>query len=125
MKARHRVCVPILAGLLVLGSSRVEGVTLYATTTNGPDGVSSLYTIDSQTGVATFVGSTGFQRISAIELSAGGVLYGTAERNDGSDTPVLIKINRTTGAGTEVGVQLATPMRESSPRWTSGRPRKS
>src|SRR5206468_10985667 len=123
MKNRHRVCVPILAGLLVLGSSRAEGVTLYATTTNGPDGVSSLYTIDSQTGVATFVGSTGFQRISAIELSAGGVLYGTAERTDGSDTPVLIKINRTTG--TEVGVQLATPMRESSPRWTSGRPRKS
>ena len=97
-----RVAV-LLVTLTTFVSDRIEAATIYATTTDGPDAVSKLYRIDSVAGVATLVGFTTFQRISAIEFGANGVLYGTAERNDGSNTPVLITINTSTGLGTEVG----------------------
>ena len=55
------------------------------------------------TGAATAIGLIGFERVSGMDFGPDGVLYATAERADGSDTPVLITIDPVTGAGTEVG----------------------
>jgi hypothetical protein len=49
------------------------------------------------------VGVVGFERISAMDFGPDGLLYATGERDDGSDTSVLITIDPATGVGTEVG----------------------
>jgi IPTL-CTERM motif len=89
----------LLAGATVAGAQS----TLYGVAFNGPDGLSTLYTIDPANGAATMVGGVGFQRCSGIDFDAAGTLFGTCERNDGSDTPVLVTIDTASGAGTEVG----------------------
>jgi IPTL-CTERM motif len=89
----------VLAGATVAGAQSV----LYGVAYVGPDGLSTLYTIDPANGAATMVGGVGFQRCSGIDFDAAGTLFGTCERNDGSDTPVLVTIDTATGAGTEVG----------------------
>ncbi len=83
------------------------GSILYGVANNGPDRDSTLYRIDTMTGAATQIGDfegIGFERCSAMDFDeSSGILYATCERNDGSDTHVLITIDPETGIGTEVG----------------------
>ena len=76
---------------------------LYGSSFTGPNGLATLHRLDPHTGVATLVGPIGFQRVSAMDFDANGTLYATGERNDGSDTSVLLTIDTATGAGAEVG----------------------
>lgn len=76
---------------------------LFGALFDGSDGLADFYRIDPRSGLATLIGPIGFQRVSAMDFSQDGVLYATGERNDDSDTPVLITINIATGTGTEVG----------------------
>jgi len=76
---------------------------LFGTAHAGKDGLATLYRIDAASGVATPVGPIGFERVGSIDFDSRGTLYGVGERTDGSDTTVLIRIDPTTGAGTEVG----------------------
>jgi WD40 repeat protein len=69
----------------------------------GPNGLSTLYTIDVATGTAFPVGPIGFERVGGMDFGPDGKLYATAERADGSNTPVLISIDTVTGAGSEIG----------------------
>ena len=62
---------------------------------------SSLYTIDTTTGAATLVGSTGFIRCSGMDFDSSGTLFATCERTN-TDS-VLVKIDTSTGLATEVG----------------------
>ena len=84
-------------------SSSLVAVVLYGASYAGPDGLATLHVIDAGTGAATAIGLIGFERVSGMDFGPDGVLYATAERADGSDTPVLITIDPVTGAGTEVG----------------------
>ena len=82
------------ASLMVFGATHI-----------GPDGDSTLVKINPTTGTATPVGTgLGFERVSGLDFDSGsGLLYGTGERSDGSDTHVLITVDTATGVGTEVG----------------------
>lgn len=94
-----------LLAICVIGFIAVSGFGqgLYGVAHVGSDGMASFYEIDPGTGVATLIGPVGFERCGAIDTDSSGVIYGHAERADGSDTGVLITINPNTGAGTEVG----------------------
>jgi len=70
----------------------------------GSDGPSTFFTIDSSTGEATAVGSTGFERCSGMDIDDAGTIFASCERTDGSDAPVLITIDPSDGSGTEVGL---------------------
>jgi hypothetical protein len=76
---------------------------LYGAAHSGPDGPSTLYTIDPSMGAATLIGEVGFERISGMDFDASGSLFATGERSDGSNTHVLLTIDPDTGEGTEVG----------------------
>jgi len=79
--------------------------TIYGASFSGSDGLATFNAIDPLTGAATPVGPIGFERVSGMDFHpVTGVLYATGERADGSDTPVLITIDTSTGAGTEVAV---------------------
>ncbi len=77
---------------------------IFGATHSGPDGLSTLHSIDATTGAATPIGAgIGFERVGAMDFHPGtGVLYATGERADGSDTAVLLTIDTVSGAGTEV-----------------------
>lgn len=92
-----------LAACMLLFSGIASAQVLYGINYTGNDGLSTLNTVSTANGAATPIGAIGFQRCGAMDISAAGVLYATCERNDGSNTPVLITIDPTTGAGTEVG----------------------
>jgi len=97
-----RALAVLVVGLALAGSASAVPV-LYGTAYNGPDGLSTFYSVDATTGAATAIGAIGFERVGAMDFHPGtGVLYAVGERNDGFDTPVLITINLTTGSGTEV-----------------------
>ncbi len=65
-------------------------------------GPSTLYTINTSTGVATPVGPVGFNRCSGMDFDASGTLFAACNRSsDGIN--VLITINTSTGAGIEIG----------------------
>jgi len=87
----------------VSGGTCTPNCTLYGSAHDGKDGLATLYRIDASTGVATSVGPIGFERVGAIDFDAAGTLYGIGERTDGTDTTVLVTIDPSTGAGTEVG----------------------
>jgi hypothetical protein len=78
----------------------VDG-TLYATVDDG-NHHDTLMRIDSDTGAATPVGSTGFSEVFGLTFAPDGTLYGSADA-DRRDSPVLIRIDPRTGAGTLVG----------------------
>lgn len=92
-----------LAACLVLFSGFASAQVLYGINYAGNDGLSTFNTISTATGAATPVGAIGFERCGGMDVSPAGVIYATCERSDGSNTPVLITINASTGAGTEVG----------------------
>jgi len=75
----------------------------------GADGLSTLVSIDKTTGVATAIGATGFERCSGMDFNPGdGIMYATCERTGGSDVLVLVTLNLSTGAATEVGEVMQT-----------------
>ncbi len=84
-------------------SAELVPAELYGAVYSGADGVASLYRIDPSTGAGSLIGSTGFQRVSAMDFDASGRLLATGERDDGSNTSVLISLNLATGKGTEIG----------------------
>jgi len=88
----------------VCSVSQLSAVTIYGTAylQGGP---ATLYTIDPNTGVATPIGLTGFDRVSAIDFNPlTGILYGAGVlTGDMTGAVQLFTINTTTGAGTTVG----------------------
>jgi hypothetical protein len=101
----------LLAGLMP--NFALAQVTAYGTTTSGPKVVSNLYSIDLTTGVPTFIGPIGFNKCNGLDFDPDDktgldfdpddkTLYATCARADG--TPILVTINTTSGAGTEVGI---------------------
>jgi uncharacterized repeat protein (TIGR01451 family) len=68
-----------------------------------PEGPSRLYAVDPLSGVATPIGpGIGFNGVTSMDSHPlTGVLYGVGMR-PGDGTPVLVKIDRPTGVGTEV-----------------------
>jgi len=97
------VLVVAVAVLMGISSQATAQSTLFGVAHMGPDGPSTLYTIDPGTGAVTPVGPIGFERCSGMDFDTSGTLFATCERADKSDTHVLITIDPVTGAGTEVG----------------------
>lgn len=92
----------VVLGLALAGSAAAVPV-LYGAAFSGPDGLSTFYSVDATSGAATAIGGIGFQRVSGMDFDPNtGVLYAVGERNDGSNIAVLITIDVSTGAGTEV-----------------------
>ena len=98
---KSAVCAALLLTLSALSVTSSAAATLYATNGAGlglGGGASSLYTIDTTTGLATLVGATGFNEVVGIDFNPlNGKLYGVS---NGSQQ--LLTINLTTGAGTAV-----------------------
>lgn len=94
--------VSLCLAVVLLLPAGVEAQTLFGISYSGSDGLSTLHTINPATGAATAVGPIGFQRCGGMDFD-GVAMFATCERNDGSDTPVLVRIDLTTGVGTEVG----------------------
>ncbi|MCB1042711.1 MAG: hypothetical protein KDC35_07220 [Acidobacteria bacterium] len=89
--------------LVTIWAGSVSAQTMFGVAHQGSDGMADLYTIDTVTGVATLVGPLGFERCGSIDMGPDGMIYGHAERADGSNIGVLITIDPYTGAGTEIG----------------------
>lgn len=91
--------------LVILGFLGFEAHAqeLYGISHLGQNGLSTLHTIDMETGLATAIGPVGFERCGSMDFNAQGVLYAICERADGSDITVLVRVNTDTGAGTEIG----------------------
>ena len=98
----------VLMTTLFLGSARLADATpiIFGASHSGPDGDSQFHSVDATTGLATAIGTgIGFERVGGMDFHPdSGLLYATGERLGGSDTPVLITIDTTTGVGTEVAV---------------------
>ena len=87
---------------IALSQAQAATPTLYESAYTGPGGAANFYSVDADTGAATLIGAIGFNQVGAIDFDASGTLYAVGNRvSDG--TQVLLKINRTTGAGTEIG----------------------
>ncbi|MBP7642292.1 MAG: hypothetical protein KA767_03080 [Saprospiraceae bacterium] len=96
----------LIASFFLLLSS-INGFSqtkIYATSFQGPNGLSDLYTLDMTTGLPSLIGPIGFERCGSMEIDPlTGIAYAACERTGGSNTPVLVRVNLTTGAGTEIG----------------------
>ncbi len=64
---------------------------------------SSLYRINPATAEAEFIGETGFDGLTALEILPDGRLVGSANDDDEEDIAVLIDINPFTGQGSLIG----------------------
>ena len=71
------------------------GTQVFAGSLDANTGATDLYSINPTTGVATLVGSTGFQIVDGLFVT--GTLYGFDLA-----THAIVAINTTTGAGTQV-----------------------
>jgi hypothetical protein len=91
-----------LAISLGVGERAVHAQTLFGLAHSGSNGPSTLYTIDTNTGEATEVGPTGFERCSGMDFNTSGTLFATCERANPSQTHVLIIIDTGSGVGAEV-----------------------
>jgi len=104
-----QVCFTVTL-LMFLGISAKAGVadpTLFGIARCGADTDSTLYTIDTSTGVATPIGLIGFDRCGGMDFDSNGTLFATCNRL-GETIGVLITIDLNTGAGTEVGTLCAS-----------------
>src|SRR6266478_887964 len=99
--------VAALCLVLVAINRAQAGPVLFGSTILGPTGTSSLYRVDSSTGAATLIGSIGYSRVGSLDFDSTGTLYGVGTPL-GQTNVVLLKIDPTTGAGTQVG-GLGTP----------------
>jgi hypothetical protein len=79
--------------------------TLYGNTTNGFGATSGdeLYSIDIATGVASFIGSIGFNEVFALATDTSGALFGISNISD-----EFIRIDSSTGSGTLISSVAAT-----------------
>ena len=103
MKKINIFVLSLVLMFVTLGVANAQ--TLYGVAHLGFEGPTTLYMIDPGNGNATEIGPVGFRRCGGLaydELNS--TLFATCERSDGSETPVLVRINPATGAGTEVGV---------------------
>lgn len=93
----------------VLPGSHVKCIyDLYGSTTDGPEGISSLYFIAKDTGVGYLIGaitenSVGVERIGALDFGADGTLYGVGERSS-DDKSVFLSIDCETAQATIIGL---------------------
>ena len=78
--------------------------TLYgiASPGGGPGNPSTFYMINTNNGAGSPVGLIGFNACDSMEIDQSGTIYATCDR-PGTNINVLITINPSTGAGTEVG----------------------
>src|SRR5687768_2882423 len=114
-RVASRVVVALIAA--AGGAGPTGGQELFGTAYQGTNGIADLYQIDPTTGGSALIGSTGFERVGGIDFDPlTGQLYGFGERDDGSDEQVLITIDPTTGAGTEVGPTNTGPARRPTSR---------
>lgn len=89
--------------LLLLSAGVSYAQVLYGAAYQGPDGLSTLYTINITTGAATPVGPIGFERCAGMAFDeVTETLFATCERPDGTDTEVLVNIDPNTGVGTDL-----------------------
>jgi len=119
----------LLVGSLVLVLETVASAQsqpeLFGATFSGKDGPATLHAIDASTGAATPIGPIGFERCSALGFdTVSEILYGVCQRTDPSAPPelpdddgvepwVLVRIDPSTGAGTEVGPTAPVPASDS------------
>ncbi len=101
---RNLVTASLALGMLLMASPAAALAKLYGAAHNGPNGLATLYEIDHTNGNATPIGTgIGFERVSGMDFHpVTGVLYATGERTDGSNVPVLLTIDTTTGLGSEI-----------------------
>ncbi len=100
----------VIFGLLVLGLAPFVIMDAYAQSTlygiassgGGPGNPSTFYMINTNNGAGLPVGLIGFNACDAMEIDQSGTIYATCDR-PGTNINVLITINPSTGAGTEVG----------------------
>jgi len=97
-----RVLIFIFILTVIIISTAASQADIYGIGHLGPDGLSTLYQIDND-GSAAIIGAVGFERCGAMDFSTEGILYATCESADGSDIPLLVTIDPSTGTGTEVG----------------------
>ncbi|MCB1032873.1 MAG: hypothetical protein KDD47_03455, partial [Acidobacteria bacterium] len=103
LNGRSAAVEPLPGGVTDLGQIRVSDFsTLYGSAFLGPNGPSTLYEIDPETGVATLIGSIGFLRVGAMDFSEDGKLYAVG-RDPVSRENVFLTIDPATGAGSEIG----------------------
>ncbi len=103
MIGRHiyiSISVICLVFAVLLPAATAQGQTLYGLAHIGPQGHSTLYTIDVETGEATSMGVIGFNRCSGMDFDAEGTLFAACEVE--SETPVLVTIDVETGIGTQI-----------------------
>lgn len=95
----------VATAVIIMGTSGVakaQAVLYGAAHTGGQAGMSTLYTINPETGVATPVGPISFNVCSGMDFHpATGILYAACFR-PGTVRTVLITIDPDTGVGTEV-----------------------
>lgn len=99
---------PIKIGVLTIAvfilSGSLSYAQLYGLGNDGPSGLSTLYRINEETGLAIPIGNTGFERCGGMDFNPfGGGVYALCSRADGSNIGVLVLINLKSGAGEEVG----------------------
>lgn len=97
------VIVLLVAGSLVLGAQVTEAQVLWGSSSKGGANPSSVFTLDTATGLATLVGPSGLgDGVSGIKFDTlSGTMYGIL--GSGCTGARLITIDTATGAGTVVG----------------------
>lgn len=103
MIGRHiytSISVICLTFAVLLPAAVAQGQTLYGLAHIGPQGPSTLYTIDVETGEATSIGVVGFNRCSGMDFDAEGTLFAACEIIN--ETPILVTIDLETGFGTQI-----------------------
>ena len=97
--------------LLFVTSSFAQSQILYgaATGTDSGNQPSNLYMINPANGGATLIGPIGFNGVTGLEILPDGRLIASANADTEEDAiAVLIEINKTTGAGSLIGVLGST-----------------
>jgi len=104
MRFLNRTILPVLlaASAFLAAGTAADAATLYGSAFSGADGLAVLYRIDPATGAPTRIGPIGFQRVGSLDFGPDGRLYGVGERDDGTDTVVVLVIDTATGVGTEI-----------------------
>ncbi len=96
--------VPMLALILLLAfgsGAALAFPVIYGSAIPVNNPISTLYSISSVNGTATLIGPIGFGAVSALDFAPNGTLYGIGRNATGAF--VLLTINTSTGAGTQVG----------------------
>src|SRR5438067_12304923 len=100
----------IAGWVLAVAPTPAAAVTLYASSGGAEGGdAGSLYKIDTDTHVVTFIGSTGLSTLGAIAFDASGVLYAVDGGSAGFPDPeigqyaALYSLDPTTAAATFIG----------------------